>query len=61
MPKDTIVGNSNSKHDSIVCREWLNYLINENIKREVPIHAHNINNKIDIHNGKVGKKKEQYH
>ena len=42
MPKDTSVGNSNFKHDSVVCREWLNYLNNENIKREVPIHAHNL-------------------
>ena len=61
MPKDLIVCNSNSKHDSVVCREWLNYLNNENIEREAPIHAYNINDKIDIHNGKVGKKKEQYY
>ena len=48
MPKDTIVGNSNSKQDSVVCREWLNYLNNDNIKREVPIHAYSINDKIDM-------------
>jgi hypothetical protein len=37
IPKKTIVGNSTEKKDSIVCREWLTYLNDENIKREVPV------------------------
>ena len=34
MPEKTIVGNSTPKKDSILCREWLNSLNNENIVRE---------------------------
>ena len=34
---------------------------NGNIQHGVPIHAHNAKNKINIHNGKVGKKNEQYY
>ena len=37
IPKKTIVGNSTEKKDSIVCREWLTYLNDENIRREVPV------------------------
>jgi hypothetical protein len=37
IPEKTIVGNSTKKKDSIVCREWLTYLNDENIKREVPV------------------------
>ncbi len=33
----TVVGNNTDKQDSIVCREWLNYLDDNNIYREVPI------------------------
>ena len=32
----TIVGNNSVKQDSLVCREWLNYLNNDNIVPEVP-------------------------
>ena len=35
LPDKTIVGNSTTKQDSIICREWLNYLNNPDIKREV--------------------------
>ena len=37
LPEKTVVGNNTDKHDSIVCREWLNYLDDNNIYREVPI------------------------
>ena len=37
LPEKTIVGNNTDKKDSVVCREWLNYLNDRNICREVPI------------------------
>ena len=59
LPEKTIVGNSHEKQDSIVCREWLSYLNNKNICREVPVFIKNDN--CDIHEGKVGKKLCQYY
>ena len=37
MPNNSIVGNSCEKRDSLICREWLASLDNENIKKEFPI------------------------
>ena len=53
----TIVGNSATKQDSIICREWLNYLNHPDIKREVPLWMNkDIEYDETIHNGKIGKK-----
>jgi hypothetical protein len=60
MPKDTIVGNANSKQDSIKCREWLNHLNNENIRREYKLKHLKHNPDIDIHRGKRGKQVQYY-
>ncbi len=56
IPEKTIVGNSTAKKDSVVCREWLSYLNNKNIVREIPITVTNDDKKCDIHKNKVGKK-----
>ena len=48
MPENTIVGNSNSKQDSITCREWLSHLNNPKIQREVPIKFQDIQTKRTI-------------
>ena len=48
MPDKTIVGNNSNKQDSLVCREWLNYLNNDNIVPEVPMSIKYFNNE-DIH------------
>ncbi len=34
MPDNSIVGNSCEKRDSLICREWLASLDNENIKKK---------------------------
>ena len=58
LPKDTIVGNSHEKQDSIVCREWLTHLNDRNICREYPIWIKN--NNCNIHENKVGKLCQYY-
>ena len=59
IPEKTIVGNSSDKKDSLVCREWLTHLDDENIVREVPIMIDNSKN-CDIHKNKVGETPEAY-
>jgi hypothetical protein len=61
MPENSIVGNANSKQDSIVCREWLNHQNNLNIQREYKLKRFKNENNIDIHNGKVGEEPKQYY
>ena len=57
LPDKTFVGNSTTKQDSIICREWLNYLNNPYIKREVPLWMDkDIKYDETIHNGKIGEK-----
>ena len=46
------------KQDSIVCREWLTYLNNKNIAREVPIFVKT--NKCNIHENKFGETCKYY-
>jgi hypothetical protein len=60
LPEKTIVANNTEKKDSLVCREWLNYLNNPNIYREVPLKVNNDDQKCDIHRNKVGKFCEYY-
>ena len=60
MPDKTIVGNNSNKQDSLVCREWLNYLNNDNIVPEVPISIKYFNNE-DIHKNKIGDDTKQYY
>ena len=60
MPDKTIVGNNSNKQDSLVCREWLNYLNNDNIVPEVPISMKYFNNE-DIHKNKIGDDTKQYY
>ena len=52
LPEKTIVGNNTDKKDSIVCREWLNYLNDKYICREVPITIKK-NSNFDLHKNKV--------
>ncbi len=56
MPEKTIVGNNTDKKDSLVCREWLSYLDNKNIVREIPITVSNDDGSCNIHKNKIGKK-----
>ena len=60
IPEKKIVGNGAEKQDSIVCREWLNYLNDKNVRREVPITCVK-DDTCDIHKNKVGEKKEEYY
>ena len=60
IPEKTIVGNNTEKQDSIVCREWLSYLNNNNICREVPISVKYYEN-CNIHKHKVGEKLCRYY
>jgi phenylacetate-coenzyme A ligase PaaK-like adenylate-forming protein len=48
MPEKTIVGNGSEKQDSIVCREWLSHLNNENINSYL---KHMIESRIKILRG----------
>ncbi len=59
IPEKTIVGNSSDKIDSVVCREWLTHLNDENIIREVPLRMTR-KLKCDIHKNKVGVKKPYF-
>ena len=56
MPEKTIVGNGSEKQASIVCREWLSHLNNNNICREVPITIRDYE-LCNRHKNKVGKTK----
>ncbi len=60
LPEKKIVGNGAAKQDSIVCREWLNFLDDANIRREVPITCVK-DETCDVHKDKVGDKKEEYY
>ena len=60
LPEKTIVGNNTDKQDSIVCREWLNYLNDSNICREVPITVKK-DVECDLHKNKVGDKLLEYY
>ena len=60
MPDRTIVGNNTVKQDSLVCREWLNYLNNNNIIPEVPISIKYFDNE-NIHKNKIDGNTTQYY
>ena len=60
LPEKTTVGNNTDKKDSIVCREWLNYLNDKNICREVPITIKK-NSNFDLHKNKVDNDVKEYY
>ena len=60
LPEQTTVGNNTDKQDSIVCREWLNHLNNNNICREVPIVVEKIE-ACNLHKNKEGDKNVEYY
>ena len=60
LPEKTIVGNNTDKKDSVVCREWLNYLNDKNICREVPITVKK-NGNFDLHKNKVDNDVKEYY
>ena len=60
LPEKKIVGNGAAKQDSVVCREWLNYLDDDYICREVPISVKK-DESCNIHKNKVGDKHEEYY
>ena len=53
MPSKKIVGNNTNKKDSLVCREWLNYLNNDKIYREFPINILPPPPEYNIHKNKI--------
>ena len=61
LPNKTIVGNNSFKHDSLVCREWLNYLNNDNITPEVPISIKYFDDDDNIHKNKINDDTTQYY
>ena len=60
LPEKKIVGNGAEKQDSIVCREWLNHLDNNNIRREVPIRVQK-DDSCNIHKNKIGGDTKEYY
>ena len=60
LPEKTIVGNNTDKKDSVVCREWLNYLNDKKICREVPITVKKIG-QLDLHKNKVDNDVKEYY
>jgi hypothetical protein len=53
MPSKKIVGNNTNKKDSLVCREWLNYLNDDKIYREFPINILPPPPEYNIHKNKI--------
>ena len=53
MPEKTIVGNNTEKKDSIVCREWLTHLENNNLQREFPIRIQKALEGEQLHKNKI--------
>ena len=53
--KKTIVGNNTEKKDSLVCREWLTYLQNNDLQREFPIRIQKAIETNKLHRNKVSK------
>jgi len=60
LPEKTVVGNNTDKHDSIVCREWLNYLDDNNICREVPITVKS-DSACNLHKNKIENDVKEYY